>query len=238
MEQTAIENGAEFRTDLTKSVTHLVARNGEGEKYKYATQWNVTVVTLKWFTDCLERGMILDANPYHPMVPLEKQGAGAWERPTVTAKGQYGKERTAAVELSSNPRPRKLRRTASTKLVGQNEGIWGDIVGTGFANHQVKGVQNGQQEERDPSSRSIPVIQAAKSFASETTFSAAVEAPQPPPETKTTTSAEGFLQGSYFLISGFSSKQVCDQTLMATAAANLLRRMFCTIIFNSTALSW
>jgi DNA replication regulator DPB11 len=239
MEQTAIENGAEFRTDLTKSVTHLVARNGEGEKYKYATQWNVTVVTLKWFTDCLERGMILDANPYHPMVPLEKQGAGAWVRPLVAAKGQSGSERTATVELSSNPRPRKLRRTASTKLVGQNEGIWGDIVGTGFATHQVKGVQNGQQQGRDPtSSRSVPVIQAATSFASETTFSGAVEAPQPPPETKTTTSAEGFLQGSYFLISGFSSKQVCDQTLMATAAANIPRRVSCAIIFNSTALSW
>ncbi|CAL5870835.1 uncharacterized protein PFLUO_LOCUS5076 [Penicillium psychrofluorescens] len=208
MEQTAMENGAEFRTDLTKSVTHLVARNGEGEKYKYATQWNVTVVTLKWFTDCLERGMILDANPYHPMVPLEKQGAGAWERPSVAAKGQSENERTASVELSSNPRPRKLRRTASTKLVGQNEGIWGDIVGTGFATHQVKGFQSGQQQERDgTSSRSVPVIQAAMSFASETTFSGAVEAPQPPPETKTTTSAEGFLQGSYFLISGFSSKQ-------------------------------
>jgi len=211
MEQTASENGAEFRTDLTKSVTHLIARNAEGEKYKYATQWNVTVVTLKWFTDCLERGMILDANSYHPLVPLEQQGAGAWERPLEATKGQAESERTATVELSSNPRPRKLRRTASTKLVGQNEGIWGDIVGTGFETNQVKGIQNGQQRERHPtSSRSVPPIQAAKSFASEAPFSAVVEAPQPP-ETKTTTTtgADGFLHGSYFLINGFSSKQVC-----------------------------
>lgn len=119
-----VSNGGEFRKDLTKRVTHLVALNTEGQKYKFATQWNIKVVSVKWFMDSIDRGMALEETRYHPNLPEEQQGVGAWNRklPPVKEKSQNS-------ENSSNPRPRKLRRIASAKLGGQNEGIWGDIVG-------------------------------------------------------------------------------------------------------------
>lgn len=206
MHDMTVENGAEFRKDLTKSVTHLVSRNTEGEKYKFATQWNIKVVTVKWFHDCLERGMILDEDKYHPTLPPEEQGVGAWDRTIpMSAKMLLGKGRPAAKDSSSNPRPRKkLRRTASTKLIGQNENIWGDIIGAGFAN-EVAESRNGPSERSD-TERPKPFIQAAKSFASETTFSETMDprlAPDVLPKVP-----EGFLDGCYFYIHGFTSKQV------------------------------
>lgn len=205
----AVENGAEFRKDLTKSVTHLVSRNTEGEKYKFATQWNIKVVTVKWFHDCLERGMILDEDKYHPTLPLEEQGVGAWDRTIpMSAKVQLGKGRPAANDSSSNPRPRKkLRRTASTKLIGQNENIWGDIIGAGFANEVAESRNN--QSERPDTERPKPFIQAAKSFASETTFNETMEH-RLPPETSAKI-PQGFLDGCYFYIHGFTPKQVSSK---------------------------
>ncbi|KAJ5140256.1 hypothetical protein N7448_003664 [Penicillium atrosanguineum] len=205
MHGSAVENGAEFRKDLTKSVTHLIARNTEGEKYRFATQWNIKVVTVKWFHDCLERGMILDEEKYHPMLPLEEQGVGAWNRSFPAAKAHAGKERSAATDSSSNPRPRKkLRRTASTKLVGQNENIWGDIIGAGFANSET--TDAGTIQTGDNIEKPKPFIQAAKSFASETTFNETMDnRHQSEAHSKV---PEGFLDGSYFFINGFSPKQM------------------------------
>lgn len=211
MNDMTVENGAEFRKDLTKSVTHLISRNTEGEKYKFATQWNIKVVTVKWFHDCLERGMILDEDKYHPTLPLEEQGVGAWDRTIpMNAKLQLGNGRPTGNDSSSNPRPRKkLRRTASTKLIGQNENIWGDIIGAGFANEVTESRNN--QLARHDTERPKPFIQAAKSFASDTTFNEAMDS-RPPPETLTKV-PEGFLYGCYFYIHGFTSKQVRSQLL-------------------------
>lgn len=204
MHNDAVENGAEFRKDLTKSVTHLVARNTEGEKYRFATQWNIKVVTVKWFHDCLERGMILDEEKYHPSIPLEEQGVGAWNRSLPAARAQAGKERAASNDSPSNPRPRKkLRRTASTKLVGQNENIWGEIIGAGFLNEMMVSVNRDPEEPNFEKPK--PVIQAAKSFASETTFNETLDNRQPEVTAKV---PKGFLDGCFFFIHGFSSKQV------------------------------
>ncbi|KAJ5587505.1 uncharacterized protein N7459_003270 [Penicillium hispanicum] len=205
MNDSAVENGAEFRRDLTKSVTHLIARNADGEKYKFAVQWNIKVVTVQWFNDCLERGMILDEEKYHPMVPPEEQGVGAWIRPSPAEEQQLAKERAAAHEKSSDPRPRKkLRRSASTKLIGQNENIWGDIIGAGFLNTETAGSKDEAEEPVVPKPK--PVIQVGKSFASETTFTETMEnhrQPDPMPKLP-----EGFLDESYFFVHGFSSKQM------------------------------
>lgn len=189
VQDTASTNGAEFKKDLTKSVTHLVARDAEGQKYKFATQWNIKVVSVKWFTDSMERGMALEEALYHPLRPEEQQGTGAWNRtlPPVKEKPQNS-------ENPLNPRPRKLRRIASAKLGDQNEGIWGDIVGTGFDNSE-------------PKAPKAPVLQEAKSFASETTFAEAQESLQQPSESMVN-ARDGFLHGCYFLIHGFSHKQV------------------------------
>ncbi|KAJ5107248.1 hypothetical protein N7456_003923 [Penicillium angulare] len=206
MNDIAMENGAEFRRDLTKSVTHLVARYAEGEKYKFATQWGIKVVSEKWFYDCVERGMTLDEEKYHPSLPLEEQGVGAWDRLAPRGYGEKAKQRQASGDPSSDNRPRKkLRRTASTKLVGQNENIWGDIIGAGFMNAETTDSNKKEEDEMDsPPPRAV--IQAAKSFASESVFGETMEKSQPQePAPKI---PEGFLGGFYFYLHGFSSKQM------------------------------
>ncbi|OGM48867.1 subunit of DNA polymerase II [Aspergillus bombycis] len=202
IQDTAVAQGAEFRKDLTKQVTHLVARDTESQKYKFATQWNIKVITVKWFTDSIERGMILEETLYHPLVPEEQQGAGAWNRALPAVR-----EKDPGNEGSSNPRPRKLRRIASAKLVDQNEGIWGDIVGTGSRGSQ-------QKDDSQLLVKRASMVQEAKSFASETTFAepqeqSNVDKFQRPRQqfSEAASHRDGFLDGCYFFIHGFSSKQ-------------------------------
>ncbi|KAL4936662.1 hypothetical protein BDV06DRAFT_204574 [Aspergillus oleicola] len=200
MSRTARAHGADFRKDLTKTVTHLIARNTKGEKYKFATQWNVKVVTLKWFNDSIERGMVLEETLYHPLLPEEQQGAGAWNRSLPAVKQK------APEADSSGPRPRKLRRIASTKLGDQNENIWGDIVGIGFETAEPKPSREDRQALHEQKTKGGPAIQIAKSFASETTFAAPSQAREPAVEPVENV-RNGFLDGCFFLIHGFSSKQ-------------------------------
>ncbi|KAK1138358.1 protein kinase activating protein dpb11 [Aspergillus melleus] len=190
IQSTTNANGAEFKKDLTKSVTHLIARNTDGQKYKFATQWNIKVVTMKWFNESLERGMVLEETLYHPLLPEEQQGAGAWNRsiPTVKAKAPEN-------ENPPNHRPRKLRRVASAKLGDQNEGIWGDIVGMG--SQPKEGSQKFTRRES--------IVQEARSFASETTFAGPQGSRQQ--STEATNSRDGFLHDCFFFVYGFSSKQ-------------------------------
>lgn len=236
VQNTAAANGAEFKKDLTKGVTHLVALNTEGQKYKFATQWNIKVVTVKWFSDSIERGMVLEETLYHPLLPQEKQGAGAWNRSLPAAK-----EKVPLNDSSSNPRPRKLRRIASAKLGDQNEGIWGDIVGTGFENTDLKGSRDSQPKSNGPvPSRSASVIQEAKSFASETTFPDAQGSHQQTPEIASNRQ-DGFLQDCYFFVSGFSSRQVCITKycfIVSCQLTSLLRQVYCANISHSMGPSW
>ena len=129
LQEHIVAHGGDYRGDLTKSVTHLIANAPEGKKYQYAEQWHVRVVSLRWFKDSLHRGMVLEESLYHPTLPLEEQGKGAWNR---NAK--------APVHLGKRPRDerplqepsRKLRRTASSKLGSQSDNLWEDIIGGGF----------------------------------------------------------------------------------------------------------
>ncbi|KAL4901645.1 hypothetical protein BDW74DRAFT_187267 [Aspergillus multicolor] len=194
-------HGADFRKDLTKTVTHLIARTAVGDKYKYATQWNVKVVTLKWFTDCIERGMVLEETLYHPLLPAEQQGAGAWNRSTPAIK-----QKQPESESSAGSRPRKLRRIASTKLSNQNENIWGDIIGMGFETAEPKPSREERQAANEQKQKNAPVLQIAKSFASESTF-APPSQPHEPKAEPAVDRRNGFLDGCFFLIHGFSSKQ-------------------------------
>lgn len=207
IQETVIANGAEFRKDLTKSVTHLIARDASGEKYKFATQWNLKVVSLKWFNDSLERGMILEETLYHPTLPPEQQGVGAWNRSLPQAPP---KRLEAEQGHCSNPRPRKLRKVASVKLGSQNEGIWNDITGKSFESTEQLGSESKQQKsDTAPPGKTKPELQEAKSFASETTIAEWQEShPQSQSAKNTVGHPEGFLHGCYFFIHGFSSKQV------------------------------
>ncbi|PYI00678.1 subunit of DNA polymerase II [Aspergillus sclerotiicarbonarius CBS 121057] len=199
IQDTVTAHGGEFKKDLTKTVSHLIARNTEGEKYKFATQWGIKIVTVRWFADSLERGMVLEETLYHPLLPEEQQGAGAWNRSLPMPKPKAPER-----EAQSNSRPRKLRRIASAKLGDQNEGIWGDIVGSGFDSSEPKRPRESQQKSQTLV-RSVS-LQEPRSFASETTF-AEVQDPRPQPSETAVERRDGFLDGCYFFIHGFSSKQ-------------------------------
>lgn len=213
-------NGAEFRKDLTKTVTHLIARVAEGAKYKAATQWNVKVVSYNWFTDCMARGMMLEETLYHPLLPQEQQGAGAWNRylPAV-------KQKAPEADGSSGPRPRKLRRVASAKLGDQNENIWGDIVGIGYETAEPKPSREDRQAANERRQKDAPALQVAKSFASETTFAAPSQSREPTAEPAVERQS-GFLDECFFLIHGFSSKQVCSITSRSWSCSNFLDKCF------------
>jgi DNA replication regulator DPB11 len=198
-------NGGEYRGDLTKEVTHLIAYAPEGKKYQYATQWEIKVVGLRWVKDSLDRRMILDESLYHPTLPKDKQGAGAWNR-QARADVQLGKrtrDEEPAPEL-----PRKLRRTASAKLGSQSESLWGEIV---------SGPKAEQPEKIDQlrPSRSLPVMNArvleVKSFATDTTGPDDDGRKLPtgqPTATNQHRSEKGMFSGFEFFLYAFTSKQV------------------------------
>ena len=67
---------------------------------------------------------------YDPALPEEERGKGAWDR-TKPKRTSLGKRSRGDSTTSLEGSKRKLRRTASTKLSTQNDGLWGDIVGGG-----------------------------------------------------------------------------------------------------------
>jgi DNA replication regulator DPB11 len=74
--------------------------------------------------------MILDEELYDPTLPAEERGMNAWDKskPKRTSLGKRSRDdSTTSLEEGK----RKLRRTASTKLSTQNDGLWGHIVGGG-----------------------------------------------------------------------------------------------------------
>lgn len=118
------ENGGEYRANLTKDITHLIAKEPSGAKYNYAGQWGIKTVSDEWLQQSLERGMILDESLYHLMLPATERGRNAWIRKSASTTS-LGK-RTRGDEVTSQ-NSRKLRRTASAKLSSHNDGIWGEI---------------------------------------------------------------------------------------------------------------
>jgi DNA replication regulator DPB11 len=129
LQEHIVAHGGDYRGDLTKSVTHLIANAPEGKKYQYAEQWHVRVVSLRWFQDSLHRGMVLEESLYHPTLPLEEQGKGAWNR---DARAEAHRRKRPRDEKPPQEAPRKLRRTASSKLGSQSDNLWEDIMGGGF----------------------------------------------------------------------------------------------------------
>ncbi|RMZ91909.1 hypothetical protein DV736_g853, partial [Chaetothyriales sp. CBS 134916] len=123
LQQNILENGGQYSGDLTKDITHLIAVQAQGKKYEYAIHWQIKVVSLKWYKDTLSRGMQLDETLYHPAKPIDEQGIGAWTRRSET-KQNLGKR----LRQETTPVPRKLRRTASSRLGSQTDNIWSNIV--------------------------------------------------------------------------------------------------------------
>lgn len=134
-------NGAEYHGDLTKVVTHLIAATPSGKKYEHALNWRMKIVSLEWFEQSLERGMVLDEALYNPTIPVEQRGQGAWDRtefpsPTI---GIGKRAREAEPSQALNPFRRKLRRSASTKMGSQSEALWAHITAVSVDRQQDEG---------------------------------------------------------------------------------------------------
>ncbi|KAL8709997.1 MAG: hypothetical protein Q9220_005268 [cf. Caloplaca sp. 1 TL-2023] len=118
-------NGGEYRANLTKDVTHLIAKEASGAKHKYAVDWNIKIVGAEWLDQSLERGMILDETLYNLVIPPSERGRDAWIRRTVSSSSLNKRSFEENTALNG---PRKLRRIASAKLSSQTNGLWTDIV--------------------------------------------------------------------------------------------------------------
>lgn len=127
-----MQNGAEYHGDLTKSVTHLIAASPTGKKYEHAVNWRMKIVTWEWFEQSRERGMTLDESCYHPAMPLEERGKGAWDRRESTPPMLGKRTRDAGQVELVNPLRRKLRRSASSRMGSQSEALWAGITAGGL----------------------------------------------------------------------------------------------------------
>lgn len=138
MQETVDSNGAEYHGDLTKSVTHLIAATPSGKKYDHALNWDMKIVSLEWLEQSIERGMILDESLFHPTMPMEARGQGAWDRRSATPL-HAKRARDADQSQALNPFRRKLRRSASTKFGSQSDALWAGITAANLERQQDDG---------------------------------------------------------------------------------------------------
>lgn len=192
LQKSVLENGGEYTGDLTKDVTHLIARRPEGKKYEYGMQWQKKVVSLEWYKDTLRRGMQLEESSYHPTIPQDQQGAGAWNRSASTSQ-QLGKR--VRDEAHGPEPPRKLRRTASARLNSQNDDMWSDLTRVDNEQSHTGGPVNILKP-----SKSMPHLQSASANI-DGQSAAAEDCPHAVSDNQKTFSAK------YFAISGFSPER-------------------------------
>ncbi|KAF9629336.1 BRCT domain-containing protein [Lasiodiplodia theobromae] len=140
-EETVTANGAVYQGDLTKAVTHLIAKEPSGKKFDFARQWGVKTVTSQWLTDSIERQMALDEALYDPFLPEEIRGKGAFKKLPAESTPLGKRLRTSVTEDGEGKR--KLRRTASTKLGSQSSAIWNEIETGSFGVKQEESVKDG-----------------------------------------------------------------------------------------------
>ena len=189
LETTVNRNGGEYRGNLTKDITHLVAKEPSGKKYEFARQSGIRAVSLEWLEQSVERGMILEETLFNPMIPIHQRGKDAWIRRSSSSTSLGKRSREDSTILTS----RKLRRTASARLDNFGSGLWGDIVGAGTKEESVVNQQPWNEVSRGPLTKSPnnKVI------------------PEVPRADTAITSHSGMFAGKNFVLHGFKEKQYC-----------------------------
>ena len=208
LEDFIIDNGGEYRGNLTKDITHLIAKEPSGAKYNHASQWNIKIVAVEWLEQSLERGMILEESLYSLALPASQRGKNAWVRRT-TSTTSLGK-RSREEELGPQ-NTRKLRRTASARLSSQNVGLWTDIVGIeskpeeqrmGKWDDEVKGSEDYEHKNRIPNSggKAQEALRSEKIYVEPGASIGLIKANLP--------QGEGIFQDKTFLLQGFDDREV------------------------------
>ncbi|KAK3166752.1 hypothetical protein OEA41_009877 [Lepraria neglecta] len=207
LEDLITDNGGEYRGNLTKDITHLIAKEPFGAKYNYAVQWNIKIVAVEWLEQSLERGMVLEESLYSLTLPASQRGKNAWVRRT-TSTTSLGK-RSREEELGQQ-NTRKLRRTASVRLSSQNVGLWSDIVGIeskpegqrmGQWDNEVKGFEDYEHKNRTLNSggKAQEALRSEKIYVEPRASLGLITANLP--------QGEGIFQDKKFLLQGFDDRK-------------------------------
>ena len=193
-------NGGEYRGDLTKEVTHLVAHSPTGEKYRYAKSWGIQTVSIEWLEQSLERGMALDELLYDPLMDVAERGRGAWVRNTESTTKLGKRQRQSG---SVGP-ARKLRRSASARFQGQEDGIWTDIV-----SRKVEPAGAKESKWDDPGGEDRTSNEVISQSDSQNRPSPLLPPnPHERPVTMKSTKRKGLFHGRRFYLHGFDPKKV------------------------------
>ncbi len=210
-------NGGKYRGNLTKDVTHLIAKEPSGTKYTYAGDWGINTVSIEWLTQSLERGMILEEKLYNLLLPASERGQNAWIRRTVSTSS-LGKRVRA--EEAPPKRSRKLRRTASAKLSSQNIGLWTDIVSGGTEAGDTKlGEWDDQQTAERPDLVNVKTKVSGRHSSEKEITKESPKSKFPDPNALGSNSSfsqsrigqrGGLFKGHKFFVHGFTERQVCN----------------------------
>jgi hypothetical protein len=209
------QNGAEYHGDLTKIVTHLIAANPSGKKYEHALSWRMKIISLEWFEQSLERGMVLDESRYNPTLPAEERGKGAWERNQTRSPALGKRTRDAEQVQAINPLKRKLRRSASTKFGTQSDALWAGITSAGFTPDKDEEDDWKEDVPKQATPREItPAVHAKEGLTHQAVVESEANAVADPAENdavqSNTSPHAGIFQGRIVVTHAFDEEKVCS----------------------------
>ena len=204
------DNGGEYRGNLTKDITHLIAKEPSGNKYSYAGQWGIKTVSIEWMQHSLERGMILDEASYSLLLPPSERGRNAWIRRAVSTTSLGKRPREGGLVRTNS---RKLRRTASARLSSENSGMWSNIVGEIVKQEEVPSDKWQDREDR-PSPHKVKDNPATiLQTSGEQRFQDGRDsAPEMIAVQRNDIQKRGIFQGKAFILYKFNEKKVCIWT--------------------------
>ena len=206
------DNGGEYRGNLTRDITHLIAKEPSGNKYSYAGQWGIKTVSIEWMQHSLERGMILEETSYSLLLPPSERGRTAWLRRAASTTSLGKRPRDGELARTNS---RKLRRTASAKLISESSGMWSNIVSESVKQEEA---QSDKWHDRDvevastkTKGGSTVILQTSgeQRFQKERSLSNEIVLNK-----HNITRSEGIFQGKAFILYKFSERKVSEKWLI------------------------
>ena len=179
------------------------------------------VVSLEWFEQSLERGMVLEETLYNPTAPAEERGKDAWIRIENPSPALGKRTRDAEQPQPLNPNRRKLRRAASTKLGTQGDALWAEIItpsGDQGKTEDDEWTEDNLFKQTTPQEGSPAILHHDDGTALPGELEV-INAPTPaasqPPELF---EGEGIFQGRMVVIHGFDKEKVCYDVEVALSS--------------------
>jgi DNA replication regulator DPB11 len=172
------------------------------------------IVSLEWFEQSLERGMVLDEALYNPTIAVAERGRGAWERREFPSPALGKRTRDPEQSEALNPFRRKLRRSASARMGSQSQALWAGITAAGLDRTHAEGddwtddntAQEDALQEVTPATF-VGDVTALDMHAS-AEVSPAISPSQPLAVSPDDSAGDGVFQGRVILPYGFDEEKV------------------------------